>query len=241
MLHKTRGIIFHTTDYSETSIIAKIFTEQFGVQSYIVNGVRKKGAKNKSGIFQPLSLVEMVVYHKERGGIQRISEIRNHPQFKSIPFDVMKTSMVLFLNEVLYRAIKEEGENSSLFEFIFSEIQLLDVQSEASGNFHLSFLLRLTRFLGFFPNGSYSEEAPYFNLQDGNFEHLAPDHPFFLDKSMSQQFNLLLSSSNDLSKTVVLPVSERRELVERILEYYRLHIDGFGEIKSHKVLEQVWA
>ena len=88
MLQKTRGIVFHTTDYSETSIIAKIYTESFGVQSCLVNGVRKRNAKTRSGIFQPLSLVELVFYHKERGGIQRVSEIRNAPQYNSIPFDM---------------------------------------------------------------------------------------------------------------------------------------------------------
>lgn len=240
MLHKTRGIVFHTTNFSETSIIAKVYTELFGVQSYIVNGVRKKNAKHRSSIFQPLSLVEMIVYHKERGGIQRIAEIRNSPQFKNIPFDPVKTSIVLFLNEVLYRAVKEEEENPGLFEYLFSGLQFLDVQTETSGNFHLSFLLRLTRFLGFFPNGNYSDEAPFFNLQDGNFERLTPDHPFFLDKGLSQKFGEVIAASGNLSDAVALQAAERRELIERLLEYYRLHIDGFGEVKSHKVLEQIW-
>jgi DNA repair protein RecO (recombination protein O) len=240
MLHKTRGIVFHTTDYSETSIIAKIYTELFGVQSYMVNGVRKQNARNRSSIFQPLSLVEMVVYHKERGGIQRISEIRNTPQYKNIPFDVVKTSMVLFLCEVIYRAVKEEEENSDLFEYLFNGLQVLDVQPETTGNFHLSFLLRLTRFLGFFPNGAYSEDAPFFNLQDGTFEALTPSHPFFLDKILSRKFNEVIIASANLSETVLLSAAERRELIERLLEYFRLHIDGFGEVKSHKVLEQVW-
>ena len=98
MLHKTRGIVFSYTEYRETSLIVKIYTELFGIQSYIVNGVRKKNAKLNVGWFQPLTLVELVVYHKERHGLQRISEIRPMPALRDIPFYVIKSAIVLFLN-----------------------------------------------------------------------------------------------------------------------------------------------
>jgi DNA repair protein RecO (recombination protein O) len=241
MLHKTRGIVFHTTDYSETSIVAKIYTEMFGVQSYLVNSVRKKNAKTRSNIFQPLSLVEMVVYHKERGGLQRISEIRNTPQYRSIPFDVSKSSILLFLHEVLYRAIREEDSNPTLFEYLFSALQLLDVQSESNPNFHLLFLLRLTRLLGFYPHGEYSQDSPIFNLQEGVYQSQFPPHPFYLTTPLSSRFGELVNACGDLTAHCSLSSEEKRILIDRLLEYYRLHIDGFGEVRSHRVLEQVWA
>jgi len=240
MLHKTRGIVFHTTDFSETSIIAKIYTESFGVQSYLVNSVRKKNAKTRSNVFQPLSLVEMVVYHKERGGIQRVAEIRNAPQYKSIPFDVFKSSIVLFLNEVLYRSVKEEDENTDLFEFLYNTLQLLDLQPQAGSSFHLLFLLRLTRFLGFHPNGRYSDEAPVFDLQEGVFRPSHPPHPFYLDSTLARKFDELIAAGTDLSVNPEMTAEDRRMLIERMLEYYRHHIDGFGEVRSHKVLEEIW-
>ncbi|MFM2206365.1 MAG: hypothetical protein RL213_340 [Bacteroidota bacterium] len=240
MLHKTRGIVFHTTDYSETSIIAKVYTEAFGVQSYLVNSVRKRNARTRPHLFQPLSQVEMVVYHKERGGIQRVSEIRNSPAYKDIPFDVYKSAMVFFLNEVLYRSVREEDSNPSLFEFVSSALQLLDLQPKTGSDFHLLFLLRLTRFLGFYPNGRYVSDAPVFDLQEGVYRTSPPAHPFFIESPLSLKFDALLEACSDLNSDASLLVEERRALIERILEYYRLHVAGFGEIRSHKVLEEVF-
>src|SRR5436190_3456251 len=128
MLHKTRGIVFHVTHYSESSVVAKIYTELFGLQSYLVNSVRKKNSKIKTAALQPLALIDLVVYHKERSGLQRLADAKNNPALKSIPFDVRKSSIVLFMNEVLFKSVKEEEANQPLFDFIFNSVQLLDMQ-----------------------------------------------------------------------------------------------------------------
>ena len=241
MLQKSRGIIFHTTDYSETSIIAKIYTEDFGLQSFLVNSVRKKNARIRTSIFQPLSLVELVFYHKNRGGLQRISEIRNTIPYREIPFDSIKSSMVLFLNEVLYRSVKEEAPNQGLFEFLFNSLQLLDVETSSRGNFHLVFLIRLTRYLGFFPHGQYSENSKVFDLKEGTFQSGIPMHPHFLNDAESLAFSTLLATAGNIEATYHLNHDMKRILLDKLLEYYRLHIEGFGEIRSHKILEQVWS
>lgn len=240
MLHKTRGIVFSYTEYRETSLIVKIYTELFGIQSYIVNSVRKKNAKLNIGLFQPLTLVDLVVYHKERPGLQRISEIRPMPPLKSIPFDIIKSTIVLFLNEVLSKCIKEEEENQLLFEFLFNTIQLFDVQQPVSKDFHLLFLIRLTRHLGFYPIQNYETDVPYFNLVDGKFQSQIPLHPYYLNESLAKNFSILIRNSVDLSARLSLSSDEKKKLIEVILEYYRLHISGFTEIKSHKILEQVF-
>src|SRR2546430_2069454 len=113
MLHKTRGIVFHVTDYSESSVVAKIYTELFGLQPYLINSVRKKKSSVKPSALQPLALIDLVVYHKERSGLKRVADAKNNPVLKSIPFDVRKSSVVLFLNEVLYKSVKEEEANQS--------------------------------------------------------------------------------------------------------------------------------
>ncbi|HEY1023883.1 MAG TPA: DNA repair protein RecO, partial [Sphingobacteriaceae bacterium] len=105
MLHKTRGIVFKTTDYSESSVVVQVFTEKFGLQSYLINGVKRPKAKIRSNILQPLHLLDMVVYHKPAGNIQRVAEVRQVPVFQTIPYDVVKSSLVLFLNEVLHKSI----------------------------------------------------------------------------------------------------------------------------------------
>src|ERR1700682_5759184 len=120
MLHKTRGIVLHTTDYAESSLIVKIYTELYGMQSYLINSVRRPKAKINSNLFQPLTLVELVVYHKHTGNLQRLKEISSNPQLVSIPYFTVKTSVAMFLNEVIYYSIREEEANSDMFRFLFN-------------------------------------------------------------------------------------------------------------------------
>lgn len=153
MLYKTRGIVFKTTDYSESSVVVQIFTEKFGLQSYIVNGAKKPKAKISRNMLQPLHLVDMVVYHKANGNVQRISELKNVPVLQGVPYDVIKSCIAMFLNEVLYKAIKQQSADENLFDFVFNAIELLDHKTTGLANFHLLFLIQLTRYLGFYPHG----------------------------------------------------------------------------------------
>lgn len=241
MLQKTRGIILKTTDYSETSLVVKIYTEDFGLQSYIVNSVRKKNAKVRSGLFEPLTQVELVAYHKESGGLQRISEIRNSVRYMSIPFDPVKSSMVLFLNELLYRSLREGEGDIALFGYISNSLEILDLQSPVSNSFHFSFLLGLTRHLGFQPNGVYTPATPYFDLQGGCFCPEPPTHPHYLDREESMLLDELMRTAMSSRQPPEMEASIRRKLLDRLVEFFRLHVAGFGEIRSHKILEEVWS
>lgn len=241
MLHKTRGIVFHVTDYSESSVVAKIYTELFGLQSYLINSVRKKNPKVKPTVLQPLSLIDLVVYHKERSGLQRLAEVRSNPVLKSIPFDIRKSSMILFMNEVLFKSVKEEEANRSLFDFIFSSVELLEMQDESYSDFHLIFLIQLTKYLGFYPQENFSASTPVFNLQEGFFQPGEPAHPFFISHPLSEYFYLLLKSSLNFSDDLKIPLQYKRQLIEKTLVYFQLHVSGFGTINSHKVLEEVWS
>lgn len=239
MLHKTRGIIFKTTDYSESSVIVQIFTEKFGLQSYMINGVKKPRAKIRQSSLQPLHLADLVVYHKPAGNIQRISELRQVPVFQSIPYNVVKSSLVMFLNEVLYKAIRDQSADEVLFEYIYHSIELLDRMNEGIANFHLYFLLRLTRFLGFYPDKTNASSSEFFDLQSGSYSKFQPSHPFILQGSHTLLWTALLSSRfEDLSK-IDISSGQRKFLLEKLLDYYRLHIDNFGEVRSHKILEEV--
>lgn len=238
MLHKTRGLIFHTTDFGETSLVAKIYTEVFGIQSYLINSVRKKNARIHSNIFQPLTPVDLVVYHKERPGLQRISDIRPNPPLASIPFDVSKSSIVFFLDEILYKSIREEEANPQLFEFIRKAVLDLDEASVAGNDFHIIFLIQLSRYLGFGPTNNFSETKNIFNLKEGNFQETFPDHPNFIPLSLGREFSRLIDA--DLNFSSALNTAERRLLINYVIEFFNLHIDSLGIIKSHKVLEEVW-
>ena len=238
MLHKTRGIVFKSTDYGEASLIVKIYTELFGIQSYLINSVRKKNARFHSNIFQPLTLLDLVVYHKGRPGLQRISDIRPNPPLESIPFDVFKSSIVFFLDEVLYKSIREEESNPELFGFIYQSVLLLDSPRPAGKDFHLIFLLKLCKYLGFSPTNNFDTQNNIFNLKEGFFQETIPPHPHFIQLPLSAYLSNLMAA--DLGRSDSLSISERRILINLLLEYFSLHIDGFGNLKSQKVLEQVW-
>lgn len=238
MLHKTRGIVFKSTEYGEASLVVQIYTELFGIQSYLINSVRKKHAKHHANMFQRLTPVDLVVYHKERPGLQRISDIKPNPLLVSIPFDVYKTSLVLFLDEVLYKSIREEEANPQLFDFLMQSIEWLDHSQHPGNNFHLTFLILLCRYLGFAPTKNYSAENNIFNLKDGYFQPTFPDHPHFIPPPLGELFLALLNANYTTSPIISTP--DRRACINYLLEYYALHIEGFGTIRSHKVLEQIF-
>ena len=239
MLHKTRGIVFKTTGYGESSIIVQVFTEKFGLQSYIVNGAKKPKAKIGRNMLQQLHLLDMVVYHKDTGNVQRIKELKNAPLLQTIPYDVIKSSLAMFLNEVLYKAVKQQSADEKLFGFIFSAIEWLDHQTEGLANFHLLFLLRLTRHLGFYPDRYLAGEADYFDLKNGVFSRYKPEGVLYLSPPHTQNFTALLQCSFENIAQLKLANDDRRYLLSKLLEYYALHVEGFGNIKSHGVLEEV--
>src|ERR1700733_1276484 len=192
MLHKTRAIVFKTTDYGESSVIVQLFTEKFGLQSYIINGVKKPKAKITRNMLQPLHLLDVVVYHKNNNSIQRVSELKNSPVLLSVPYNVIKSCIAIFLNEVLYKAIKQQGTDESLFGFVFSSIEWLDHQTEGLANFHLLFLIQLTRYLGFYPDRYLAGEADYFDMKNGVFSKYKPDSVFNLWPPHTLHFTALL-------------------------------------------------
>jgi len=239
MLHKTRGIVFKTTDYGESSVVVQVFTEKFGLQSYMVNGAKKPKAKIARNMLQPLHLLDMVVYHKETGNIQRIKEVKNSPQLQSIPYDVIKSSLAMFLNEILYKAVKQQSADENMFDFVFSAIEWLDYQTDGIANFHLLFLIRLTRYLGFYPDRYLAGEADYFDLKNGTFSRFKPDSVLYLSPPHTYNFTVLLQGTFENIAAIKLNNDERRYLINKLLDYYALHIEGFGNIKSQAVLEEV--
>jgi DNA repair protein RecO (recombination protein O) len=239
MLHKTRGIVFKTTDYGDSSIIVQVFTEKFGLQSYIVNGAKKPKAKISSNMFQPLHLLDMVVYHKNTGNVQRIKEVKNAPVLQTIPYDVIKSSLAIFLNEVLYKAVKQQSPDENLFGFVFNAIEWLDHQTEGLANFHLFFLARLTRYIGFYPDTHLVNTAGFFDMKNGVFCNYKPDSILYLSPPHTQNFAALLQCTFENLAQFKLTNDERRYLIHKLLDYYALHIEGFGNIRSHEVLEEV--
>jgi len=239
MLLKTSGIIIKTTKYSENSIIIKAYTKQLGLQSFIINSVRGKRSKAKSAILQPLSIVDLEILHSEKKGLQRITEINFNHHFNQIPFNVIKSSISIFVNEILYKTLKEEQQDEDLFEFIVSSLQLLDTVEDNCSNFPVFFMLELTKYLGFYPQKNYSDKCQYFDLQEGRFVAVEPNHPYFVGNEIG--FPIYESLDIDFTDFHTLKINNsiRKKILNALMEFYSLHIHGFGEVKSHKVLEEI--
>lgn len=241
MLQTTRGIVFRTIKYAESSIIAKIYTETFGLQSFMVRGLRNKKSTLRQALFQPLNLVELVAYHRANKEIQNLKEIKVIYPFKSIPFDIRKSTQLLFINEVLNQVLREEENNSPLFEFLVNSISHLDQMEQNIGLFHKVFLIQLTQYLGFFPRDNYAEDYPYFILEEGSFSNLDGPASIVSEKPFGQYISWLIQTKVADAYQIKIPGKDRSRLLEIILDYYRYHIPDLREFKSHKVLQQVLA
>ena len=239
MIATTTGIILHSFKYGETSIIARIYSGDLGLQSYLVPGVRKSRARIRQNLFQPLTIVNMVVYHKEKGGLQRIKEISCPSPFSTIPYNISKSSIALFLAEMLSHSIKSHEPNPALFAYLHNSILQLDLTDGRVADFHLVFLLQLTRYLGFQPRDNYDNRHCYFNLQEGIFQREPGHQEVCLDESLSQYFNLAAHASLQELDQLSIPKEKRKALLEKTIDYYRFHLEGLGDVKSHHILEMV--
>lgn len=220
MLYKTRGIVFRFTKYGDTSIIVNIFTELFGLQTYIVNAVRTKSAKSQIALYQPLTLLNLVVYHKENVAIARIKEVQCAHPFATLHTDVRKSTLALFLNEVLNKSIREQSHAAEICSFLFDSLEVLDRLNQGYENFHLVFLIKLSRFLGFGPHSV--DEILVGRLIDAEEEVVL--------KSLL---------TTDFSEQIPMNNNQRRSLLSVILQFYKQHIENFGEVKSVQVLREV--
>ena len=241
--HKTKGIVLRTVKYGETSLIATIFTELFGVQSYIVSGVRtstKKGT-GKANLFQPTAILDLVVYHNELKHLNRIKEFKWHYLYRHILSDVPKNSVALFMIELLAKCLKQPEPNPELSEFVEDAFIHLDESSDAvMANFPLFFALHLPAFFGFRISDDHSNETPILDLQEGTYVAEKPDHLHFLEGKQAEVSSELLKMMQPQElEQIKLNHEFRRQLLFAYESYYRLHIQDFGTMKTLPVLGAV--
>ena len=239
MIEKTRGIFLHAVKYSETSLIASIYTEDYGRQSFIINGVHGKNSTVRAAVFQPLYLLDLEIYYKSGREIHRIKNARISFPYSNIPFDIRKSTQVLFLAEVLYKCLREEEPNIELFDFLYHSLTLLDLTEAGISNFHIWFLFKLTRFLGFSPNREDAEICNFFDLQTARFVSHEPLHSQFTDKHLTILFTRLFNIDSSSIENLDYTQHERRLILEKLLEFYHIHLGNLGEFKSLEVLKEV--
>jgi DNA repair protein RecO (recombination protein O) len=226
MLNKTKGIVINYMKYRESSLLVTIYTAEFGISSYVENGVRSAKAKHKIALFQPLTLLDLEVYHKPGKGLHRISEAKCYYPYRKIPFDIAFSSIGLFLTEVLGKVLKEEEANPILFAFLEESFQMLDQAAGPMENFHLQFLWRLSEFLGFHA-GQVQEFLT--QLREAGVPGMGELDP----KAVQALFD------SEYGQVIGINRIQRAAILKALIYYYGLHMESFGELKSLQILQEV--
>ncbi len=246
MTHKTSGIVLRTIKYGETSVVVTIFTELFGVQTYLINGVRTSGKTGSKAImYQPAAILDMEVYHNELKTMQRIKESSWHVVYANIFTDVIRNSISLYIVELLYKSLKQPEQNADLFYFCEDALTQLDVaDNNIAANFPLFFALHLSHFYGFKINNPSTmlskDDDIFLDLLEGNFANERPSHPHYIEgeNAMITAELLKIMQLHELSQ-VKLNSTKRRELLLKYHDFYALHIQDFGQMRTLEILHEV--
>ena len=243
MLHKTKAIVLRTVKYGETSLIATMYTELFGIQSFMINGVRSaaRSASGKANLLQPAAILELVMYHNDKKNLQRIKEFRWSFLYKDLFYNVIKNSIALFMVELLQKTLKEPEVNPQLFYFIEDAFLHLDESNDTvMANYPLFFALHLTSFYGFRFSDTWSSSRTILDLQEGEFVSDIPQHPYFIDGNASFITAQLLKVQVPAElNEIKLNKEGRRALLQAYQVFYALHVSDFGTMKTLPVLQEV--
>ena len=240
MLTKTQAIVLHSLKYGETRMIVDMFTKTNGRLSFMVNIPKTSHARVKKQLFQPLTLLEAEIDVRPKVQLQKLKDVRLATPFTTIPFHPHKLAITLFIAEFLYYALRSEQRNEPLFDYITNSIQWLDSQNDRFANFHLVFLMRLSRFLGFYPNLDNYDSGDYFDLRESVFCATPPLHRDVLQPTEADKLQLMMRMDFPTMHLFRLSHQERDRLLEVAVVYYRLHLPNFPELKSLAVLQQLF-
>ena len=241
MLSKTPALVLHAIKYGETRLIVDLFTRQHGRLSFIVSLPKSPKAKVKKQYFQPLTMLEIEADVRPKAQLQKVRDVRLAVPLTTIPFDPHKLSISLFVAEFLYHALRGEQQNAPLYDYVTNSILWLDSQDARFANFHLVFLMRLSRFLGFYPNLDHYAPGDYFDLRESIFTSQPPLHRDFLLRQEAEKIQVMMRMDFPTMHLYKMSHQERNRLLEVALAYYRLHLPDFPELKSVEVLRELYA
>ena len=238
--YKAQGIVLHTLKYGDSSLVAYILTDTAGRQSYMVQGVRStKGKGNKAALLQPMFLLEFEGIRGGQSRMDRMKEPKLLYPLQHIPFDIRKSTISLFMAEVLYKLVREVEPDSTLFEFVKESVLVLDSLQDGISNFHLWFLVQLSRFLGFYPANRYCE-GDCFDIVEGTFTGTAPEHSMIINRPNSRLLDTMLHHDPHRLGEIALPHTQRSDFLASLLLYYGYHLDTIHNIQSIKILGELF-
>ncbi len=240
MLYKTRGIVLHTLAYNDKYSIIYMYTEAFGRSTYLVTRNRGKKSMVTKALFMPLASLEMEVEHLNNRDMNRVREARLCYPITELFCNPIKNMLALFLSEVLFRVVRERESDPRLFTYLYDSIHLLELADKGIANFHIVFLLKLLHYLGIFPNEESYVMNSYFDMMNGVFVGSHPSHDYYLNKEESFVFVKLLKMNFENMSLYAFSRQERVNVINHILDYYRLHLPEFPEIKSLSVMQSLF-
>jgi DNA repair protein RecO (recombination protein O) len=236
---KSKAIVLSTIKYGEADLIARCFTFDKGLVSYMLKGIRKsKRGKLRVSMFQQLSLLEIEAFHKENKSLQYLKEVRPYHSYKSLQTNIYKSTIVMFLAEVLKSCIQEEEQNKNLFYFLEDSFLHLD-KSESIKNFHLHFIVKLTQFLGFYPDNQ-SVDFQFFDMLNGVFQLKEINSYTFNNYNSELLKQLMAIDSYDENDRIKLNQDSRNSFLDFMMLYYELQLQGFRKPKSLEILQQIF-
>lgn len=238
--YKGRGVVLHTLKYGDSSLVAYLLTDVGGRRSYMVQGVRSRsGRGSKLALFQPMFPVEFEGLESSKQQMHRFREVRTAFPLQGLPFDVRKSTMALFMAEVLYRLVRESEPNDALFDFVWGSVGALDAMQEGVANFHLWFLAHLSRFLGFCPGNDYMPGA-WFDIREGLFTPVQSPHTNVMTRECAAILHDLLSCDVRCLAEIALNRSQRVDFLNAMLVYFGYHLDAISAVQSVRILKEVF-
>jgi DNA repair protein RecO (recombination protein O) len=240
MLAKTRGIVLHSVKYGEASLIVEVFTEMYGYMSFIVRIPKSRTGKIRKQLFQPMTILDMECDVRQSSRLHHLREARFAVPYLNIPFDAYKLSISFFIAEFLQHTLRSEQQNLPLFEYLVSSLWWLDGCLDSYSNFHLVFLMRLSRFLGFYPNLDGYGAGDYFDLRSSCFTIIRPSHSDYLEPVEASRIHIMMRMNYETMHLYTMSRDERNRCIEVMMSYYRLHIPDFPEMKSLSVLRELF-
>ena len=239
--YKTQGIVLNTIKYGESSMVAHLLTDVGGRKSFMVQGIGKggRGKGGKGALFQPMFLVDILALESSHTQIDRVKEVTLARPLQSIPFDVRKSTVALFMAELLYKIVREVEPDSPLFTYVYDSVVALDAMEEGVFNFHLWFMVGLSRYLGFFPADEYKEGA-IFDIENGCFSTEPPRSGLFFNADNTRLLAELMEISPSQLGTIKLSRIQRKEFIESLLAHFGYHLDTVPHIQSLRILSEVF-
>lgn len=236
MIQETQGIVISSIQFKENSSIVQVYTPNLGLHGFLVSGSGKR-AKRFRAVFQPLSLVDIIYYHKEGQNLSRIKEYHLKSPFMNIQMDILKTTVALFIAELLLKCLREDEPNTALYAYLNTAVQYLELTEENIGAFPFVFLVKLTRFFGIEPHLEI-QNSPYFDLLEAKFVSSPIGHDFCLNTDQINHWKHAIDQGFDYQLTGVNS-QEKDDLLSTIITYFQLHVPGLKELQSKNILKQI--